>query len=204
MDLRHLSEAERDFQADRLAQMEAEKRFNMSRGPLIRASLQRLGEEEHVLLITLHEAIADECSVGILAAELAAIYEALPCRSKPRWAELPRQYSDFVFFQRGRLQEHPFGSQLAYWKRQLGNLSPLDLPTDKPRRAVRSLHSERHSVLLPRSLTNPLADYGDHEGCTLPMTMLAVLKVLLSPTIAFISTESAAFSASAPPAWFAV
>src|SRR5262249_49003299 len=72
VDRRALPGAEREPEVRRLAPAEARQPFDLTQGPLLRATLLRLGEHEHVLLLTLHHIVADGWSIGILFRELAA------------------------------------------------------------------------------------------------------------------------------------
>ncbi|MHC5831758.1 MAG: condensation domain-containing protein, partial [Nostoc sp.] len=103
-------------------------------GPLLRAVLQELSEIEHILLLTIHEIVGDDWSLGVLLQELATLYEAFSNGLPSPLVELPSQYADFAIWQREYLLTEVLESQLAYWKQQLGGKLPiLELPTDRPR-----------------------------------------------------------------------
>ncbi|MEH2080879.1 MAG: condensation domain-containing protein [Nostoc sp.] len=140
----------------------------------------RFGESEHILLLTLHHIIFDGWSMGVLLKELAVVYQAF-CTGKPSTlSELPIQYADFAYWQRQHLQGEVLESQLAYWKTQLGgNLSVLELPTDKRRSPVQTFRGARQHLLLPKSLTQSLMVLSQREGATLFMTLLAAFQILL-------------------------
>ncbi|HYO60226.1 condensation domain-containing protein, partial [Archangium sp.] len=70
LDLSRAGEGERRAAAEE----HARRPFNASQGPLVRATLLRLGSQEHVLLLCMHRLIADEASFGVLGRELAALY----------------------------------------------------------------------------------------------------------------------------------
>ncbi|PLZ31845.1 hypothetical protein CBP27_20395, partial [Fischerella thermalis WC542] len=121
----------------KFAAQEAKKPFNLAKGPLVRATLLRLGEEEHVFLLTMHHIITDGWSVGVFMQELATLYVAFSTGQPSPLSELPIQYADFAVWQRDRLQGELLQTQLNYWKQQLsGELPVLQLPTDRPRPAV--------------------------------------------------------------------
>ncbi|HEX8117253.1 MAG TPA: condensation domain-containing protein, partial [Pyrinomonadaceae bacterium] len=137
---------ERVERARSLCMKDARRPFDLSRGPLWRARLLRLGEEEHVLSLTLHHIICDGWSIGLLYTELSALYSAFARGEESPLAELPIQYADFSIWQRRWLGEEGMRPQLDYWKRQLaGAPASLELPTDRPRPPVQTFKGEVHS-----------------------------------------------------------
>ncbi|HEX6864791.1 MAG TPA: condensation domain-containing protein, partial [Thermoanaerobaculia bacterium] len=157
-------------EAERLAQEEARTPFDLARGPVCRAKLLRLDDEEHLLLVTLHHIAADGWSLGIFLRELAALYqgEALP--------DLPVQYADYAAWQRGLHLE----GQLAYWRERLAGLPVLELPADRPRPAVRDLRGALRSLALPPELAAGIGRLARQEGATLFMALLAAFQTLLA------------------------
>src|SRR5919112_159531 len=138
IDLSGLPQAEREAEARRLAREEARRPFDLERGPLFRAKLLRLGEQEHVLLVTMHHIVSDGWSTGIIWRELGSLYNTFSSReptSSPL-PELPIQYADYAIWQREWLRGEVLAEQLDYWKLQLAGVAPLQLPTDRPRPAV--------------------------------------------------------------------
>ncbi|PLZ27723.1 non-ribosomal peptide synthetase, partial [Fischerella thermalis WC558] len=137
INLEHLSGENWEGEIKKFAAQEAKKPFNLAKGPLVRATLLRLGEEEHVFLLTMHHIITDGWSVGVFMQELATLYVAFSTGQPSPLSELPIQYADFAVWQRDRLQGELLQTQLNYWKQQLsGELPVLQLPTDRPRPAV--------------------------------------------------------------------
>ncbi len=180
LDLRDLPEDKRESRARRLAIEEAQKPFELESGPLLRATVLRLGEQDHVGLFTMHHIISDGWSMGILIREVAAIYDAYS-RGKPSpLPELPIQYGDFAQWQRKWLQGEVLESQLEYWKQKLDGLPPvLELPTDRPRPAVQTYNGAHESFELSSVLSEALAELSRREGATLFMTLLAAFQTLL-------------------------
>ena len=181
VDLRHLLEEEQSREASRLSAEEYERPFDLARGPLVRARLLRMADEESVLLLTMHHIISDGWSLGILSRELRVLYEAYSAGYPSPLEELPIQYADFTVWQREWLQGEVLDAQLDYWKKQLaGAPSVLKLPTDHPRPSIQNFQQGANQWLgLPRSLTEPLKDLSQREGVTLFMTLLAAFNVLL-------------------------
>jgi amino acid adenylation domain-containing protein len=178
-DLQELSEIEQAAEAQHLADEEAQRLFDLACGPLVRASLLRLGEEEHVLLLTLHHIVADGWSTEILFRELSILYEAFSTGKPSALPDLPIQYADFAVWQRQWLQGENLESRLSYWKSQLDGISTLQLPTDRPRPAVQSSRGGCQSLVLQKTLTRRLKDMSRTDGVTLFMTLLAAFQTLL-------------------------
>jgi amino acid adenylation domain-containing protein len=179
-DFSHLAEREREEETHRLSLDEVRQPFDLTEAPLLRLLLIRLHEDEHVLLLVLHHIISDGWSTAILADEIGSLYEALIQGKSPTLPALPIQYADFAHWQRKCLQGETLESHLLYWKNQLaGDLTMLDLPTDRPRTAVQSLRGERQARVLPPALLESLKSLSRRESATLFMTLLAAFQTLL-------------------------
>jgi amino acid adenylation domain-containing protein len=181
VDLRGLPEDEREAEARRLAAQEAGRPFDLARGPLLRAALLRLGDGEHVLLLTLHHIVGDDWSTGILLKELKALYGAFVEGAPSPLSEPPIQYGDFAAWQRKWLDGEELARHLSYWKQKLaGSPGPLELPTDRPRPQVFSHRGARLSTVLSKALADRLKALSRQEGATLYMTLLAAWQALLA------------------------
>ena len=119
VDLRELSEVAREKEVQRLVVEEARRPFDLAKGPLLRASVLRLAEDEQVGLLTMHHIVSDGWSAGILVREMATLYQAYCSESPSPLPELPIQYADFAYWQREWLQGEVLQRQLDYWKQQL-------------------------------------------------------------------------------------
>ncbi|HET9478657.1 MAG TPA: amino acid adenylation domain-containing protein, partial [Pyrinomonadaceae bacterium] len=180
MDVSGLAERERESRMLELAAEEARRPFDLTRGPLLRAGLVRIGPEEHVLLLTVHHIVSDGWSQGVLVREVGALYEAFSQDKESPLEELPVQYADFAHWQRNWLAGEVLHKHLTYWQRQLaGDLPALDLPSDWPRPEVQSFRGATLTVTLPSSLSESLSLLCRREGVTLFMLLLAAFKVLL-------------------------
>ncbi|HTN83814.1 MAG TPA: condensation domain-containing protein, partial [Sorangium sp.] len=137
VDLQAFAEPVLEAEVRRRAEEEGQKPFDLARGPLLRTTLLRLGEQEHVLVLTMHHIVSDGWSMGVLVRELGALYEAFSRGLPSPLPELPIQYADYAVWQRAWLSGEVLEAQLAYWKKQLSGAPPaLELPTDRPRPAV--------------------------------------------------------------------
>jgi len=180
-DLRGLPEAEREAEVRRRIDEEGRRLFDLERGPLLRLSLMRLGEQEHVLILVEHHLIHDGWTQGVLVREFLEIYEAFGRGEASPLPELPVQYADFAWWQRRWLRSEALESQLAYWRAQLaGAPELLELPTDRPRPAVRAVRGAERELVLTGALARSLRELSRRQGATLFMTMLAAFKLLLS------------------------
>ena len=197
-------EIEREAEVRRQAGIETRYIFNLAETPLIRTSLLRLDEDEHVLLINMHHIISDGWSFAVLVQELEALYtafvEGADAGERVPLPELPIQYGDYAVWQREWLEgrqkdgeqinkgETPLKQQLEYWKRQLqGAPGVLELPADHPRPAVQTYQGASETLMLDSSLARGLKSLGQQstdeaegEKYTLFMALLAVFQILLS------------------------
>ena len=179
-DLRELSQDERESEANLLLKHEAERAFDLARDPLLRVTLLRLSDDEHLLLFTLHHIICDGWSMQVLADELSTLYAAYSNCETGSLEDLPIQYADFACQQRDLFQGNAFDKQLAYWKRQLEGIpAVLTLPTDRPRPRVQTFHGARQTLLLSREITAHLKSLSQSESVTLFMTLLTAWQALL-------------------------
>ena len=180
VDLQGFSEVECREKAQRIAAEEAQRPFDLSKGPLFRAALVQLGVEEHLLIITMHHIITDGWSLGVFTRELEALYKAFSEGQPSPLPDLPIQYADFAAWQREWLQGEVLDDQLEYWKKQLGGDLPiLQMPTDRPRPAVQTYRGANQFFDLPAGLAGQLRDLSQRHRVTLFMTLLAAFKVLL-------------------------
>ena len=180
MELSSLSEEEKKTEVARLAKQEALRPFVLAEGPLLRATLLRLDEEEHVLLVTVHHIVFDRWSIEVLFWELGELYTAFSTNQTPGLPELPIQYADLAAWQRKWLQGEILESQLAYWKKQLTGIPQLlEIPSDRPRPAKQTHRGAHRFALFSPSLAQALNQLSRREQVTLFMTLLAAFQTLL-------------------------
>ena len=183
IDLGALPEERREAEMQALAVAEANGPFDLEQGSLFRASLLKLGDEDHVLLVTMHHIISDGWSMGVLVSELGVLYADISAGREPSPPELPVQYADFAVWQRQWLEGKALERMLAYWKGLLKDAPPsLDLPTDRPRPAVQTYRGAVHGLTLSPALGRELNELSKQENVTLFMTLLTAFQLLLSRT----------------------
>jgi amino acid adenylation domain-containing protein len=170
----------REQEARQIATVQSGHIFDLRTGPLIRASLLKLANEDHVLLLNIHHIATDGWSVWQLAKELAPIYDAFCQNNRSPLPDLPVQYADFAVWQRTWLQGDTLERQLEYWKQQMrGAPATLDLPTDRPRPPVQGFRGAAHEFRLPAEITARFAYITQSLGVTPFMTLLAAFQVLM-------------------------
>jgi amino acid adenylation domain-containing protein len=180
IDLCELPEAVKSAEAQKLTTEWCQQHFDLAQGPLLRLMLLKLGQQEHVLVFSIHHIASDGWSVGLFVREVAALYEAFSQGKPSPLPELPIQYADFTIWQRQWLQGEVLEIQLAYWTQQLGTNPPvLDLPSDRPRSASPTFQGTDYSFVLPKPLIEALKTLSQQESVTLFMTLLGAFKILL-------------------------
>jgi aspartate racemase len=180
MDLRDLSEGERQDRFKRMRDEENHRSFDLKRGPLIRATLLRLDVDDHVLLLNIHHIVTDCWSLGVFFHELAALYASFSKGIPTSIPELPRQYGDFAHWQHRRVHEKVFAEQLTYWRGQLeGDLPLLRLPYDRPLVQRGACRRKTRFLRLSEELSGSLKALSRHCGVTLFMTLLAAFQWFL-------------------------
>jgi amino acid adenylation domain-containing protein len=182
-DLSELAEDEKEPELRRVLREETRRPFDFEQGPLIRALLVRLAEQEQVLLIAMHHIITDGWSVGIMHREFMALYEAFSSGQPSPLSELKIQYPDYALWHRQWFKGKVYESQLAYWKNQFKTVPPpLELPTDHPRpsmQAHKAFRGSKRKLTLSKELTQKLKELCQKEEATLFMVLLAAYQVLL-------------------------
>ncbi|QLQ34971.1 non-ribosomal peptide synthetase/type I polyketide synthase [Micromonospora robiginosa] len=153
--------------------------FDLAAGPLFRAVLLRVADDRHVLSLTMHHAVSDGWSLGVVAREVALRYAAARLGDADPLPELAVQYGDYARWQRGRLAEKD-RPDLAYWRGQLAGVpAALELPTDRPRPPVQTFDGAVRTLLLPRPAADAVRRFSQEHGVTLAMTLLAAWQTLL-------------------------
>ena len=172
---------QRETEAKTRAELDASTPFDLEAGPLLRATLLHLGENEYVLLFNMHHIISDGWSKVTLTRELSTLYDVFSNGLSSPLPEPALQYVDYASWQKTFLQGELLERQLDYWQRQLdGAPALLELPTDRPRPALMSHRGRRVSFHLPENLSRQLNELARREGATLYQVLLSAFHVLLS------------------------
>ncbi|PYQ65419.1 MAG: non-ribosomal peptide synthetase, partial [Acidobacteria bacterium] len=180
IDLSALPEEARRGEALRVAGEEGSRPFDLARGPLLRALLLRLGEDEHVAVWSTHHVTADGWSLTeVFVPELTELYAAAVERRPSLLPEPPVQYADYAVWQRDWLRGEILEEQLGYWRQELAGLAPLELPADRPRPAVPSGRGGAVEWALPPARTAALGRLARAGDATLFMALFAAFAAAL-------------------------
>ncbi|CAI8969681.1 non-ribosomal peptide synthase/polyketide synthase [Pseudomonas chlororaphis] len=163
-----------------LVDEEIARPFDLEQGPLLRVSLLRLAEDEHVLVLVQHHIVSDGWSMQIMVDELVQLYAAYREGQDLQLPALPIQYADYAQWQRNWMEAGEKARQLDYWQALLGGEQPvLELPLDRPRPAVQSHRGARLDLALEPELVQQLKALAQREGVTMFMLLLAAFQTLL-------------------------
>jgi amino acid adenylation domain-containing protein len=180
IDLRDQPASEREAQAFAWASIEAQRLFNLSDGPLFRALLLQIGDEDHLLVFVIHHIVCDGWSMGLLSREFSALYTAFSAGRPSPLPEPFAQYVDFAAWQRNWLQGEPLQKRLTYWKECLAGAVPAEIPGDRRRPRVLSGAGREYRFAWPAELAVALRELSRRQGTTLFMTLLAGFSTVLA------------------------
>jgi len=179
VDLSNVCESTREAEALRFAVADANRPFDLSQGPLLRAKLWRLGPEDHLLLLTTHHIVSDNWSMAILLRELSVTYGAFSAGQPSPLAEVSCQYGDFVRRQQKRFEQKE-SEYIAFWKEQLAGRDGFHyVPPDHPQPQSQTYHGAHERLTLDRSLTDSLRALSPKEKVSPFMVLLAAFQCLL-------------------------
>ncbi|MDT9701576.1 non-ribosomal peptide synthetase, partial [Streptomyces sp. P17] len=168
------STAADDDAARALVEADLARPFDLGRDWPVRGRLIRLADDGHLLAVVFHHIACDAWSTGVFGQELGELYTG----SAP--APLAVQYADYAAWQRAELTGEVIERHLGYWQRQLADLTPLDLPADRPRPAVRDGAGASVAFQVPDALAARLRELAARHDSTLFMLFLAAYQSLLA------------------------
>ncbi|MFI7673278.1 amino acid adenylation domain-containing protein [Actinophytocola sp. NPDC049390] len=154
--------------------------FDLATGPLLRAVLVRSGPEDAVLVVSVHHIVFDGLSEPVLARELGVLYAVATGDPAATLPDVPVRYADYAVWQHRRLTDDRQRMLLDYWRDKLSGLQPLRLPTDRPRKAVRSTAGDAVRFTVPADTLRALARTAGRAGASLFMALLGGFQVMLS------------------------
>ncbi|WP_434056901.1 non-ribosomal peptide synthase/polyketide synthase [Bradyrhizobium tunisiense] len=179
--LRHvtLDGDDREGRARLLARQEASLPFDLESGPLMRAALLTLNEDDHFLVVSLHHIVTDGWSMGVLVDEFWTLYAAFACGETPALPEPEIEYADYAEWQRLWMSAVDGARQVDYWTKRLADPAVLQLPFDRSRPAVPDLAGAARRIPLDPALADGLRALARRHRTTLFVVMLASFKLLL-------------------------
>ena len=180
VDLSDLPEVERDAELQRLLHEESEHAFDLRVDPVLRPFLIRLGTNDHVFFNVMHHIATDGWSRSVLHGDLTELYQAAIERREPQLDPLAIQYADYAVWHRDWLDDGVLSQQLDYWRETLrSSPSRLELPTDRPRPAVRASVGDHTSRMISMRIRERLEAVARESDATLFMVLLAAYATLL-------------------------
>lgn len=180
-DLGALAAPEREASLDRLTATLIETPFDLTGGPLLRAALVRLDDDEHVLALVFHHIVVDDWSMRILLAELRTDYTAQLAGRAPDASPPAPQYADYAAWQRSTPMMALADEHLAQYARELAGVPDLlTLPLDRPRPTMQSHRGEVRAWTLAPELAARLRAVAITQGVTLHMLLLSAWSLVLS------------------------
>jgi amino acid adenylation domain-containing protein/non-ribosomal peptide synthase protein (TIGR01720 family) len=179
-DIRHVEAGSRKVEAEQITRRALSQPFDLVEGPLLRAVLIRIGDDEHELLLLAHHIAADGWSLSVLLEELAGLYRGYGNDTAEAPPRPPIQYADFAAWQRRWLADGEGERQLAHWRSRLGDTHPvLALPHDRPRPPEQSHRGATIEVSIDPSLVARLRELAGNHHASLFMVLLAAYQALL-------------------------
>lgn len=153
--------------------------FDLEHGPLFRAELLKLNAQKHLLVLTAHHVICDGWSWGVMIPDLGKLYAALCQKTTPDLEE-PDRLSQYALQRDAEAGSPEAIATEAYWLQQFAPPpAALDLPTDRPRPALRTFDADREDYDLSADLVASLKQLSKATGCSFMTTLLASFEVLL-------------------------
>ena len=157
----------------------ASRPFDLAAGPLVRVGLMAISAADHVFALVLHHLVSDGWSLGVLHADLAALYEGATGAKTASLAPGNAEYADHVRQEQLELKGDELAAGLAFWARALDGVEPLELPYDRPRGARQSLRGGRHADYLPLPALRRLEGIARAHGSSLFMVLQAAFAILM-------------------------
>ncbi|TCP67348.1 non-ribosomal peptide synthetase [Baia soyae] len=160
---------------------ELNKPFLLTEAPLIRATLYRLSESEHMCLLVAHHIIADGWAIDIFMSEFATLYRALANKQPNPLAPLAIQYSDFAHWHNELLEGGEVDEQRKFWLDRLaGELPDLNFPLDFSRPSMQDFYGDTVPLVIDGELMEKLKKTCEKLDVSLYMFLLASFQVLLA------------------------
>ena len=133
--------------------------FDLSEAPLLRTTVVRVDEANHLLLFDMHHIISDGTSMSIFVQEFTKLYggeELEPLRL---------QYKDYAVWQQSYRESASYREMERYWLEQFaGELPVLSLPLDYPLPAVRSFEGAHVEFELDSELSQRCGSWPGRMG----------------------------------------
>jgi amino acid adenylation domain-containing protein len=162
-----------------LADAEAMTPFHLADGHPLRCRLVRLAGDEHALVLVVHQTAADDWSLRVMLADLAALYRAEVTGGPSGLAPLPARFADIAAAQRERLAGPAGGALQEAWRAALAGFETSRFPADRPRPPLADHRGAVETILVSPELLGRLRERATAAGTTLPVLLLAAVLALL-------------------------
>jgi len=181
-DLTHLpQEADRLEMARRLIVDDVRRPFDLGAGKLYRVRLFKLGEDDHLIMWIPHHFAWDGWCFDLFLKEVDVLYDCFRQGKASPLKPLPVRYFDFAAWHENWLETAEVKRQAQWWNDQLGETpTPLELPTDRPRRPRQGEDGDSILVHVPAQDVEALKALGLANDATIYMVTLAAYVALLS------------------------
>src|SRR5258708_25423642 len=179
VDLTEVNPSERASRLRHLIEKQGQDAFDLAHGHLVRPAAFKLGREEYILSLAMHHIVSDGWSMVVLVRELTELYIACKEGRLDPLPPLAIQYADFAYWQRQRLSGDFLEKQLNYWRKQLSNISVLELQADHPRPGKEIYRGSRCDFRIGEETAERLRGLARRNHASLFMVMLAAWQALL-------------------------
>ncbi len=179
-DLREVPIDDREARAVMRVQEEVHTAFDLEKGPLVRARLLQMADDEHIMPIAFHHIVFDAWSQRVFTKELVHIYEGLLLGKQAALPEKQWDYADYLHWQAQPGQQQRSEEDINFWRQHLKAAPGLTrLPTDYPRPAVQRFEGATVHHKIDAVITDKLRALAKEEDMTMFMTLSLALFVLL-------------------------
>ncbi len=171
---------QREERAREIARQEGGRAMDLEAGPLWRVGVVKMGEEDHVLMMSMHHVVSDGWSMGVMIKEFTALYEGYRQGREEKLEEMVIQYADYAVWQREWLRGEVLEEEVGYWRKQLGGMRVEAMGTDRERPVVASQKGGKVGIRIGEEMSKGLKEMSRREGVTIFMLLLAAFKIVLA------------------------
>lgn len=166
--------------ASRLDELTAQT-FELDKGPLFKARLFRLAEDEHALFFMTHHVIWDGWSFDVLYTEISALYEAYLSNSPVALPPLQVTFGDYCAWHNTWLGSDELATQVKYWKQQFAQGGvPREVIGDFPRELAAGGRGSTEWMHIETDRVERIRDIAKRTGSTVSIVVLAMYAAIMA------------------------